>query len=493
MISLVETWTKPSDSLEIEDFKIVHRRDCHDVRKPSGRYEYSGKDHIEYSSIKVDDICIISVYNSPNSSFDVQRRHMNEVITISKRFCDNIIVVGDFNINLKIKINNKSIECMKSFGFSSNNTLNKDSTNAKTQIDYCFTNMKDVKSGYFESLTSFHKSIWIRKYKILSKSYFHEIKNIHKNVTSIINDEVTLDDQFGTMDIDDKFVFESYETDDKNEQIDLDMSFQLEDLKVNEPFDTMETEEKSFPTNYEIMDSHLRNILDHFLLLLEFDKTAETTQISNQTRIIDDIIEKSPFITVHNKDRSVKIRPKIEYSVEAFDALYAPTHTTGDGNCLYSSLSIIKIGPEELTHSMRLLAVNAVINNSNHSKTICRLLNYSFEEQLKRTATNEQWGGEVQIHALSIALRQPIYSYVEFLDNPKRVHYIPSNISTQDLIKRFDDGTAGSHFKYIGYKSDMNKPSLCIHFTGIHYDALLPFSNNPHQVVPKNDIIDMSL
>ena len=116
MISLVETWTKPSDKLEIESFKIVHRRDCDDVRKPFGqiiylkndlkyeniteKYEYSEKNHIESSSIKIDDICIISVYNSPNSSFDILKRHINEVITISKGFCENIIVVGDFNINL---------------------------------------------------------------------------------------------------------------------------------------------------------------------------------------------------------------------------------------------------------------------------------------------------------------------------------------------------------------------------------------------------------
>ena len=77
MISLVETWTKPTDSLEIEGFKIIHRRDCIDQRKPFGqitylktnlkyeniteRCEYSEKDHIEYCSIKIDDICFISV------------------------------------------------------------------------------------------------------------------------------------------------------------------------------------------------------------------------------------------------------------------------------------------------------------------------------------------------------------------------------------------------------------------------------------------------
>ncbi len=78
---------------------------------------------------------------------------------------------------------------------------------------------------------------------------------------------------------------------------------------------------------------------------------------------------------------------------------------------------------------MRLLAVNGMINNSDYFKRICKALNYSFEEQMKRTTTDEKWGGEVQIEALSIALFQPIYSYVKFNNNPKNGHYIPSDIS----------------------------------------------------------------
>ncbi|CAF4746952.1 unnamed protein product, partial [Rotaria sp. Silwood2] len=247
MISLVETWTKPTDSLEIEGFKVIHRRDCNDTRKPFGqitylkndlkyeniteRCEYSGKDHIEYCSIKIDDICTISVYNSPNSSFDVLKQHINEVISISKRFCEDIIVVGDFNINLKIKTNHKFIEYMESFGLTLINKLNKSSTNAKTQIDYCFTNVKDLKSDYFESLTSFHKPIWIRKHKVLTKFHFDETEDIRTNIPFHIEDVIT-DDQSDTMEVDEKFVFECHETVDKNEQIDLDMSFHLGDLKV---------------------------------------------------------------------------------------------------------------------------------------------------------------------------------------------------------------------------------------------------------------------
>jgi hypothetical protein len=56
---------------------------------------------------------------------------------------------------------------------------------------------------------------------------------------------------------------------------------------------------------------------------------------------------------------------------------------------LYNSLSIINIGSEKLTQSMRLLAVNAMINKSDYFKRICKALSNSFEEQIKRTATDE--------------------------------------------------------------------------------------------------------
>jgi hypothetical protein len=67
------------------------------------------------------------------------------------------------------------------------------------------------------------------------------------------------------------------------------------------------------------------------------------------------------------------------------------------------------------------------------------------------------------------------------------------NISLQELIDRFNKGTAGGHLKYIGYKSDMNKLEFCIYYNGTHYDALLPFQDNPQQFVPHFDLINMIL
>ena len=425
MISLVETWTKPIDSLEIEGFKIIQRCDCNDTRKPFGqitylkndlkyeniteRYEYSGKDHIEYSSIKIDDICIISVYNSPNSSFDVLKRHINEIISISKRFCKDIIVVGDFNINLKIGTNHKFIEYMESFGLTLISKLNKSSTNAKTQIDYCFTNMKDLKYDSFESLTSFHKPIWIRKHGILTESHVDGVEQIRTDVPFNLKD-LKIYDQPDMMEVDEEFTFNRYEIVDENERIDMDTGFNLEDHHTNDRSDVMEIDEQSAFENYEIIDSDSRRILNRFLCALDSDNTSNINEISGQAQVIDDLIEKAPFITMKNKGRSVRLGSNTEYSIQAFDSVYARTSTTADGNCLYSSLSILNIGSEKLTHSMRLLAVNAMINNSDYFRTLCKSLGYSFKDQLQKTARNTVWGGEGQIQGLSIALSHPIYS-----------------------------------------------------------------------------------
>ena len=448
LISLVETWTKPTDSLEIEGFKMIHRRDCIDKRKPFGQItylknnlkyenitescEYSEKDHIEYCSIKIDDICFISVYNSPNSSFDVLKRHLHEVISISKKFCEDIVFVGDFTISLKITANHRFIEFMKSFGLTLINELNKSSTNAKTQIDYCFSNMNDFKAGYFDSLTSFHKPIWISKHEALSESNLGDNEQMHTD-TPIVLKNLEASDHSDMMEVDEEFFFNQHRIVDENEELDVDKTFHLDDLQLSDQSDSMGINEQSSFENYEVTDLTSRNILDHFLLL-DLNITVDTDKLSSQTQTINGLMKKSPIITVHNRDLSVRLLSTAEYSVQAIDSIYARTRTTADGNCLYNSLSILNIGSEKLTHSMRLLAVYAMINNRDYFQLLCALLNSSLKEQLQRTMSNTVWGGEVQIQALSIALSHPIYSYTKFNSDPTNRHFIPLNISLQDLV-----------------------------------------------------------
>ncbi|CAM4834492.1 unnamed protein product [Rotaria magnacalcarata] len=275
----------------------------------------------------------------------------------------------------------------------------------------------------------------------------YSFEQTHTDISFNIKDFHT-DDQPEIMEIDEQSSFENYEmTDEENDQIHTDISFNLKEFKTDGLLASTIFDGKSPIETYEIVDLNTRRILDHFLLVLDSNNRTDTDQISNQARIINDLIEKSLFKTVHNKDQSVRLKPKTEYSVQAFDSVYARTRTTGDGNDLYSSLSIINIGSEKLTHLMRLLAVNAMIN-----------------KQLKRTAMNTIWAEKFKF-----------------------------KIKIQELVDRFVKGTAGGHLKYIGYKSDMNKLGFCLYYNGIHYDALLPFQENPQQFLPHFDLINMSL
>jgi hypothetical protein len=179
--------------------------------------------------------------------------------------------------------------------------------------------------------------------------------------TSFNLKDLQTNDQSDMMETDEQSCFENHEMTDGNDQIYTDTSFSLKDLKTDGLRGLMKFNEKSPIETYEIIDLNSRRILDHFLLVLDFNNTTDTDKISSQAQIINDLIEKSPFITVHNKDPSVRLKSKTEYCVQAFDSVYARTHTSADGNCLYSSLSIINIGSEKLTHSMRLLAPETVI------------------------------------------------------------------------------------------------------------------------------------
>ena len=98
---------------------------------------------------------------------------------------------------------------------------------------------------------------------------------------------------------------------------------------------------------------------------------------------------------MQNKDKSVRLETRSEYPVPAFDSASARTRTTADGNCLYGSLSILNVGSEKLTHSMRSLALNEMINHMDYFGTLFNILEYTLEEQLENTATHTVWGGEV--------------------------------------------------------------------------------------------------
>ncbi|CAF1941130.1 unnamed protein product [Rotaria magnacalcarata] len=162
---------------------------------------------------------------------------------------------------------------MKSFGLTLINKLNKNSTNAKTQIDCCFANVNGWESDCFESLTSFHKSLWIRKHEIDSKLYVDENEQIRTAMPLNLGD-LTIDDRSDVMDIDGQPSFEQTHTD---------ISFNLKELKTDGLCASTIFHEKSPIETNEIVDSNTRRILDHFLLDFRTDDQPEIMEIDEQS------------------------------------------------------------------------------------------------------------------------------------------------------------------------------------------------------------------
>ena len=78
----------------------------------------------------------------------------------------------------------------------------------------------------------------------------------------------------------------------------------------------METDKESCFESHEIIDLNSRKILDHFLSVHDINNDiAVIDQILSQAQIINRSLERSPYITVDNKDQSVKLGRETEYSV----------------------------------------------------------------------------------------------------------------------------------------------------------------------------------
>ncbi|CAF3218216.1 unnamed protein product [Rotaria sp. Silwood2] len=98
------------------------------------------------------------------------------------------------------------------------------------------------------------------------------------------------------------------------------MSFNLKDLKTNDQCNIMKVDGESSSKSYETIDLNSRKMLDYFLSVHDINNnTILIDQILSQAQMINHSLERSPYITVHNKDQSVKLRQKTEYTVQEFD------------------------------------------------------------------------------------------------------------------------------------------------------------------------------
>jgi hypothetical protein len=107
----------------------------------------------------------ISVYKSVHCSKSFFFKELKNLI--AQIFVENInlVVFGDFNININNNSDSESLlTLLNSYSLINSTGCDLPSTNYNTQKDICFNSINStnkIKSGYFENLYSYHKPMWI--------------------------------------------------------------------------------------------------------------------------------------------------------------------------------------------------------------------------------------------------------------------------------------------------------------------------------------------
>ena len=91
---------------------------------------------------------------------------------------------------------------------------------------------------------------------------------------------------------------------------------------------------------------------------------------------------------------------------------YTTVPTSPDGNCLWHMVSLGLCGTEELMPDLRVLTLVTLLENERYFRHLLSSEDYhdeSFADLVETAATLGAWGGKFHLHALSLALKRPIY------------------------------------------------------------------------------------
>ncbi|KAK3918383.1 ATP-dependent DNA helicase, partial [Frankliniella fusca] len=179
IIMLAETWSKPEDKYDINNFTIISRTDCKSPkRKAFGTLVYvknyllphvnilfqnesiSGTNHSTVVALTMFSKTVIMVYKSPKTAWIVLKQQLQQAITKSlENHIYDITIMGEFNIK------DPNYTNLKSFMTEANCSMLLDATKVSTDhsslIDLCFSTNTLNNADIFESVTSDHKPIWI--------------------------------------------------------------------------------------------------------------------------------------------------------------------------------------------------------------------------------------------------------------------------------------------------------------------------------------------
>lgn len=221
-------------------------------------------------------------------------------------------------------------------------------------------------------------------------------------------------------------------------------------------------------------------------------KTAGTNQ-SIMYSMVDNIrtMEPATFSEGRNRfsqDLDEQLHPVLSY-------WYRLTETPPDGNCLWHMISLDLCGTTELMPFLRMVTAFTLVQNEDYFQHLMGQNEHDdlhFDEQVAIALRLGAWGGEMHLHALSIALHRPIYVYTTFL-KPDGLDLYLSSADSEDLKDHFRNRVRGTtqHLLYTppGEHGEIpGRDPICGMFLARHYTAMLPQSTEPDRFVPTSNI-----
>ena len=256
-----ETLTKSCDKFQIPHHKKVFRSDIKDCSRgiicfasdelyitniehilDINKSNDKTKSHVELFSFKIDNFCIISGYKSPSTPNKLFEISFEKIMAKIQNLSDEIVVLGDFNFDLRNNEKSFLIKYLEKYNFNSLLPNDMTSTDLNTQIDVIFGTSKNVSAGIYETYFSYHKPI----FAILNKTNIHfDNEQRHKINFEIL--EISTDNvENGTL--------ENF-----NSQITVSSGHLLQNTTKND-------DNNSNPTNLQLLDrnsmlSWVKNIL----------------------------------------------------------------------------------------------------------------------------------------------------------------------------------------------------------------------------------------
>jgi hypothetical protein len=171
-LAFVEPHLLKSDKIHLPTF-VQFREDCRTNRNSEGALvlfknninasdfpgvytDFSENGHCLIVKWRMSNVIIIMCYKSPRYTKNLFLGRLDEVLG---GIIGNILVFGDFNIDLQKEEGRQVINLFRKYYMKSKLDIRASSTDGGSHIDCCFSNVQSLDAWFYECYYSYHKPI----------------------------------------------------------------------------------------------------------------------------------------------------------------------------------------------------------------------------------------------------------------------------------------------------------------------------------------------